>query len=215
MNLLSINDGQLGYTDELNKEPRTVYDHIDLRVSDLAPSKPFGLNLGVHFPGEGRQMLEFNGKVGPVDVATENAVPPVSGHLSIEQVSLAAVNKFASGTIPADSDSVASGEADINSVADVLACKGNLKLENTTLNGAKIDYPITSTYNFEDDLKQKKLLIHTGIIQLGPTSFLASGDVNMATTPVTLNVQVKSENSSITELAKLAGGFCWRLQSGV
>jgi uncharacterized protein involved in outer membrane biogenesis len=204
---LKIADGQVGYTDQMNKQPRSVYDHIDLRLVDFAPGQQFGLNLGVHFPGSGRQTLEFNGKAGPLNVATENALPPISGHLSIEQVSLAGVNRFASGTLLADTDSVASGEADISSLADVLGCKGNLRLENTTLRGAKMDYPITSTYNIEDDLKQKKLLIHSGKVQLGSTTFSASGDVNTATTPATLNVELKTDHSSITEVAKLAGGL--------
>jgi uncharacterized protein involved in outer membrane biogenesis len=78
LDLLDITDGQLGYTDQLNKEARSVYDHIDLRVTNFAPGVHFGLNLGVHFPGEGQQMLEFNGKAGPLGIASENAVPPVN-----------------------------------------------------------------------------------------------------------------------------------------
>jgi uncharacterized protein involved in outer membrane biogenesis len=207
LNALDINDGQVGYTDQLNKEPRSVYDHIDLRLTDFAPGKQFGVNLGVHFPGQGQQILEFAGKVGPLNVATENALPPVSGHVSIKQVSIAGVNQFASGTIPTDTNAVVSGEADVNSLADVLACKGNLSMENTVLHGAKMNYSIHSTYNLEDDFKQKKLLIRSGDVQLGPTSFMASGDVNTATTPATLNVELKTDHSSITELAKLAGGL--------
>ncbi len=165
------------------------------------------MNLGVHFPGEGNQTLDFKGKVGPLNVATENALPPVTGHLSMQQVSLAAINRFAYGTFPPDTNSVATGEADINSMADVLGCKGNLHLENTTVNGAKLDYAINSNYNIEDDLKQKKLLIRSGTVQLGSTAFAFAGDVSTATTPAALNLNVKTDNSSITELAKLAGGF--------
>lgn len=204
---LNIQDGQVGYTDMVNKQARSVYDHIDLKLSDFAPGKEFGLDLGVHFPGEGRQMLDFAGKAGPLNVATENALPPISGHLSIEQVSLAGVNRFAYGAVPPDMNSVASGEADIHSLADVLSCKGTLRLENTVLHGAKMDYAITSTYNIEDDFKQKKLLIRSGVVQLGTTTLVASGDISAATRPATLNVNLKTDQSSITELAKLAGGL--------
>jgi uncharacterized protein involved in outer membrane biogenesis len=204
---LKINDGQVGYNDQTKDDGRSVYDHIDLNLSDFAPAKQFGLELGVHFPGAGRQTLEFKGKAGPLAVATENTLPALAGHLSIEQVSLGGINKFAPGTIQSGTDSVISGEADIDSLADVLSCKGNLKLENTVLHGAKMDYPITATYNVEDDVKQKKMVIHSSIVQLGPTTFMASGSVDTAATPAALNVQVKTENSSVTELAKLAGGF--------
>ena len=207
LDLLNLTDGQVGYTDQLNKEARAVYDHIDLKVTDFAPGKQFGVALAVHFPGVGNQVLEFKGKAGPLNVATENALPPVNGHLSIQQVSLAAVNRFAYGTIPPDTNSVVTGEADINSLADVLGGKGNLRLENTTINAAKLDYTINANYNIEDDLKQKKLLVRSGTVQLGSTSFAFSGDVNTAATPAALNLNVKTDNSSITELAKLAGGF--------
>ncbi len=207
LNSLEIKDGQVGYTDLSKHEPRLVYDHIDLQLSDFAPNKQFGVNLGVHFPGAGQQLLEFKGKVGPLATATENALPPVTGHLSLEQISLSAVNRFAAGALPANTDSMASGEADLSSLADVLSCKGNLKLENTTLNGAKLDYPITATYNLEDDFKQKKLFIRAGALQLGSTSFSASGSVDAAGTPAVLNVELKTANSSITELAKLTGAL--------
>jgi uncharacterized protein involved in outer membrane biogenesis len=207
LNSLDIKDGQVGYTDLAKNEPRLVYDHIDLHLADFAPNKQFGVNLAVHFPGTGQQTLEFKGKVGPLATATENALPPIAGHLSLAQISLAAVNRFASGTLPADTDSMASGEADLSTLADVLSCKGGLKLENTTLNGAKLDYPISATYNLEDDFKQKKMFVRAGTLQLGPTTFTASGSVDTAPTPAILNVELKTDNSSITELAKLTGAL--------
>jgi len=207
LNLLNLTDGQIGYTDQLHKQARSVYDHIDLRLEDFAPNKEFALTLAVHFPGEGAQMVEFKGKAGPLNVATENTLPPLSGHLSIQQVSLAGVNRFAYGTIPPDMNSVISGDADIHSLADVLSCQGTLKLENSVLKGVKLDYPIAATYNLEDDFKQKKLLLHSADVQLGSTKFAASGDVNMAVAPAGLNLQLKTDQSSITELAKLAGGL--------
>ena len=144
-------------------------------------------------------MLDFKGKVGPLATATENALPPIAGHLlRFAQISLSAVNRFASGTLPADTDSTASGEADPSTLADILSCKGDLKLENTILNGAKLDYPIAATYNLEDDFKQKKMFIRAGALQLGPTSFTASGSVDTAPTPAILNVELKTDNSSIT-----------------
>jgi uncharacterized protein involved in outer membrane biogenesis len=37
---LKINNGQLAVTDELTKEPRSVYDHIDARLDGLGPGRP-------------------------------------------------------------------------------------------------------------------------------------------------------------------------------
>ena len=61
---LEIDDGQVGYTDQLNKQPRAVYDHIDLKLTDFAPGKEFGIELGVHFPA--RATRRWHSKEKPV-----------------------------------------------------------------------------------------------------------------------------------------------------
>src|SRR5690242_12301995 len=137
---LQIDDGQLGYTDQTTKQPRAVYDHIDLKVSDFAPAKEFGLELAVHFPGEGKQMLAFDGKAGPFEQGLNAGLPPVNGKLSLDEVSLAAVNRFAAGTLPPKTDTVASGKADIDTSGNTIGAKGDLKLENTVIHGSKIEY---------------------------------------------------------------------------
>jgi uncharacterized protein involved in outer membrane biogenesis len=204
---LKINDGQLGFTDAATKQPRAVYDHIDVKLSDFAPNQKFGIELGVHFPGEGKQTFAFKGNAGPLPAASAMSALPVSGHLSLEQVTLSGVNRFAAGTIPPATDTVASGDADVSSQGDVLSCKGDLKLENTVVHGAKLDYPISARYDLTSDRKQSKLQVRSSSIQLGSTSFNFSGDVDQANTPANLNVQVSTNNSSITQLAQLAGAL--------
>ena len=204
---LKIDDGQVGYTDQSTQQARAVYDHIDLKLKDFAPGKQFGLDLAVHFPGNGKQTLSFNGKAGPLGNGASAGAPPVNGHLTLDQVSLGGVNRFAAGAIPPETDTVASGEADINTQANTLACKGNLKLENTVIRGAKIDYPISTVYDLIDDLKQDKIQVRSGLVQLGPTSFKASGEVDESAKPAILNIKLQTKDSSITELAKLAGAL--------
>ena len=93
---LKINDGQVAITNEAAKEARSVYDHIDLKLTGFAPRKQFAVDLALHFPGQGKQLLSFNGKLGPLDPANTAAVP-LSGHLSLQEVGLAGVNRFAPG----------------------------------------------------------------------------------------------------------------------
>ncbi|HEY3938879.1 MAG TPA: AsmA family protein [Bryobacteraceae bacterium] len=202
---LKIKDGQLGYTDLATKQAREVYDHIDLDLTDFAPGKQFGIELGVHFPGEGTQTLAFKGKAGPLGQGA--ALPPMSGHLALQQVSLSAVNRFAAGTIPPQTDTVASGDADISSEGDSLTGKGGLKLENTIIHGAKLDYPISANFDLSADRKQEKIQVRSADVALGATKFTASGDVDAGAKPTNLNVQLSTKNSSITELAKLAGAL--------
>jgi uncharacterized protein involved in outer membrane biogenesis len=204
---LKINDGQVGFTDAVAKQPRAVYDHIDAKLTDFAPNQKFGIEIGVHFPGEGKQTFAFKGKAGPLPAGSATSALPVEGHLSLEQVSLSGVNRFAAGTIPPATDTVASGDADVSSQGEVISCKGDLKLENTIVHGAKLDYPISANYDLTSDRKQNKLQVRSGKIQLGSTTFNVNGDVDQATTPANLNVKVSTKDSSITQLAQMAGAF--------
>ncbi len=61
LDALKITDGQVGVTDELTKKPRTVYNHIDLRLSGFAPGKPFGVDLALHLPEPGNPQVALNG----------------------------------------------------------------------------------------------------------------------------------------------------------
>jgi AsmA protein len=202
---LEIDDGQVGYTDQLNKQPRAVYDHIDLKLTDFAPGKEFGIELGVHFPGTGNQTLAFKGKAGPLETGQNAGLPPVSGRVKLDQVTLSAVNRFSAGALPPQTDTLASGQADINSSGNTLACKGDLKLENTIIHGAKMDYPIEADYDLSEDRKQEKIQVRSAVLKLGPTTFNISGDVDAGAKPMNLNLKLATKDSSITELAKLAG----------
>ncbi|MBV9611046.1 MAG: AsmA family protein [Acidobacteriaceae bacterium] len=203
---LKISDGQAAVTDEVAKQARSVYDHIDLKLTDFGPGKQFGIDLGLHFPGAGKELLAFNGKAGPLE-AGNTAALPINGHFSLEEVSLAGVNRFSPRTVPENTDSVASGDGTISSEGQVVACKGSLKLVNTVIRGAKLDYPIDAQYDLSDDRKVDRLQIHSGVVRLGPTSFSLAGMVDEGTKPANLNVRLTTNNSSISELARLAGAF--------
>ncbi len=206
LNELKINDGQVAITDQAANQPRAVYDHIDLRLTDFAPGKKFGLDVAAHLPGQGKQLLSFKGKVGPLNSAN-SAATPVDGHISLQEVSLAAANRFAAGTLPPQTDAVLSGDADVASQGTQLSAKGNLKAENVTAKGSKIDFPISSEFDFSSDRAKNSINVRSGKLDIGSTSFTASGWVDAHATPTNVDLTLKTDNSSISELAKLAGAF--------
>jgi uncharacterized protein involved in outer membrane biogenesis len=203
---LKISDGQVAVTDLVAHQPRSVYDHIDLKLTDLRPGTPSNIDLAVHFPGQGKEELAFKGKAGPIQGTDTNSMP-VNGHLSLQDVSLAAVNRFAPGTLPPQTDGIATGDADINSQATAITAKGDLKLRDAVLRGAKLNFPMSARYDLTDERAQNKLQIRTGNLDLGSTSFKITGEVDTGTKPANLNVQLNTDNSSITDLARLAGAF--------
>ncbi|MDQ2840758.1 MAG: AsmA family protein [Acidobacteriota bacterium] len=206
LNELKIQDGQVALTDQAANQPRSVYNHIDLKLTDYAPGKRFGIDVAVHFPGQGKQLLNFNGHAGPLQ-SGNSAATPIDGHLSLQEISLAAANRFSAGALPPQTDAVASGDADINSQAEQLSAKGNLKLQNAVMRGAKLDFPISARYDLSANRAQDSIQVRSGSVDLGSTSFTLAGTVDAHAKPANLNIQLTTKNSSITELAKLAGAF--------
>ncbi len=206
LNQLKIIDGQVGITNQFKHQPRAVYQHINLTLSDFAPNKPFNVDLGVQFPGQGTETLAFNGKVGPLQQGDSSATP-VNGKISIQQVSIAGINTLAPGTIPPQTDAVATGNADVNTTNEVLSIKGDLKLDNAVVRGYKVDYPINANYDLSDNRKQDLLQINSSTIKLGPTPLSISGTVNSSTTPANVDLHLGTKNASLAQISQIAGAF--------
>jgi AsmA protein len=206
LNELKITDGQVAVTDEATNQPRSVYDHIDLKLTDFAQAKQFGLDVAAHLPGQGKQLLSFKGKAGPLDSAN-SAATPVDGHVSLQEVSVAGFNHISPGAIPPQTDAVLSGDADITSQGTQLSAKGNLKAQNVIAKGSKIDFPISSDFDFSSDRAKNSIDIRSCKLGVGPTSIDVSGSMDAHSTPSTVNLTLKTDSSSIGELAKLAGAF--------
>ncbi len=206
LNELKINDGAVAITDQQANEARAVYDHIDLKLTDFGPGKKFGLDIAAHLPGQGKELLSFKGNAGPLN-SGNSAATPIDGHISLQEVSLAGANRFAAGALPPNTDGVISGDADVSSQNEQLSAKGDLKVQNATLRGAKLDFPMTAKYDLSMNRAQDLIQVRSGTIDLGSTSFAVSGNVNDKAKPAILDVHLATKNSSITELAKLAGAF--------
>jgi len=206
-NSLKVIDGQVAYTDAVQNIPCSVYDHIGMELSNYGPNKRFGLDLDVHFPGSGKQLLSLNSKIGPIPQQAGASNIPVDGKITLQEVTLSGITRFAAGTLPPNTDATASGEADISSSNDVLQTKGNLRLTGATVKGSKIDYPVEATFNLSDNRKTDILNVQSADVKLGSTPFALSGSVDSGKKPAILDVKLSTKNASITDLAKLAGSF--------
>ena len=204
---LQINDGKVALTDVMHQQARGVYDHIDLTLNDFSQVKPFGVNLAVHLPGQGKQLAEFKGRVGPLTQGSNSSIPPVIGHVTLQQVSLASINRFAAGALPAQTDSVLSGSTDVDTSGGKIGAKGDLEMAETTIRGSKLDYAIKAKYDIAADQSFDNISVTSANLNLGPTTLEASGSINNSAKPAVLEMRVKTNDSSLTELAKLAGSI--------
>ena len=200
---LAINDGLVAITDLQDRKPRTVYDHINLKLTDFAPDSPFNLDASVHLPGAGSQEVSLKGKGGPLSQANP-AATPFKGTLDLKGVEIAGLQKFLQSPALVNTDGVLSGHTDIASESGKLSAKGQMDLEKPRLHGIDVGYPINMDYDVSDDLPNDLLTINKGAIKLGPTPLSVSGTMNSKPTPAQLNLDLKANNVSIAEIARLA-----------
>lgn len=200
---LAINDGQIAITDLQDRRPRTVYDHINLKLTDFAPNTPFNLDASVHLPGPGNQEVSLKGKGGPLS-HDNPAATPFKGTLDSKNVDIAGLQKFLQSPALVNTEGVLSGHTDIASENGKLSANGQMTLDKPKLHGIEVGYPINADYNISDDLQNDLLRIDKAAIKLGQTPLFITGTVNHKPTPAQLDVNLKASNVSIAEIARLA-----------
>jgi uncharacterized protein involved in outer membrane biogenesis len=206
LNNLQISDGQISITDAQKHQPRTVYNHIDVSLSNFAPGRPFSVSATVHLPGPGTQVVSLDGTGGPINNSNIMATP-FDGAVKLQQVALSSAQKFLNTPALAGTDATVSGNMKIRNQAGSLASEGNIKLQDPIIRGVKLGYPITADYNLADDLNSDVLNISKGALQLGSTPLSITGSMNLKPTPAQVNVQLKASNVSLGEVAQLASAM--------
>ena len=200
---LTISDGQVALTDQAKRSPRAVYDHINLTLTDFAPNKPFSIDAAVHLPGSGAEQIHLQGEGGPI--ATSNfGITPFRGTLDLKGVGIADLQKFLQTGALANTDGSLSGKTDINSENGKIAAKGQMTIQSPRVRGLDVGYPITADYDLSDDVNSDLLRINKTTLKLGETPLFVNGTVNLKPTPAQLDVNLKANDVSIAEAARLA-----------
>ncbi len=203
---LQITDGQVAITDSQKHQSRAVYDHIDLTVSDFAPNQEFALKVAAHLPGQGKQEILLDGKGGPIkqaDLLNTN----FEGTLRMDQVSVAAAQKFLNSASLNGIDALISGSTKVKNSGGKLASSGDLRLENAEIRRVNVGYPITVNYEISDDVSNDVIQIHRAEIKLGSTPVSIAGVLNTKPTPAQIDLRLTASNASIAEAARLASAF--------
>jgi len=200
---LAINDGLIAITDLQDRKPRTVYDHINFKLTDFASATPFNLDASVHLPGSGSQEVQLKGIGGPLSHANP-ASTPFKGTLDLRGVEIGELQKFLQIPALVNTDGVLSGHTDIASASGKLSANGQMNLNKPKLHGIDVGYPINVDYDVSDDLINDLLKINKGAIKLGPTPVSVTGTMNSKPTPAQIDMDLKASNVSIAEIAGLA-----------
>lgn len=203
---LEVSDGQVALTDLQNKKPRSVYDHIDITLTDFAPDRPFNLDAAARLPGAGNQEVRLQGTGGPL-VADQPGATPFHGTLNLKQVAIAGLAKFLDSPALANTDGILSGETKISSDSGKMSANGSMNVQNARIHGLDLGYPVAMDYNVSDNVPQDLLTVHNATVKLGSTPLSVSGTVNSKPTPAQIDLNLKGSNVSIAEAARLASAY--------
>lgn len=200
---LAITDGQVAITDQQNRKPRTVYDHINVTLTDFAPDTPFSVDASVHLPGQGSQQIRLQGKGGPLAQGNPIATP-FHGSLDLKGVGIGDFQKFLQTPALVNTDGVLSGHTSIANENGKLAATGQMNLDKPRVHGLDVGYPISADYDINDDLTSDLVKVNKAVVKLGQTPLSATGTVNLKPTPMLLDLHLIASDVSIAEAARLA-----------
>lgn len=204
---LKITDGQIAVTDYQKREPRAVYDHIDLALKNFAPGRPFSLDLTAHLPGSGSQQLKLTADGGPIN-NNDMAATPFKGTLRLDEVSLSGVQKFLNSSSLAGTDASITGSVDLNSSKSVMAANGSLTFTNVVVHGAKVGYSIDTDFAADDNLAGDVLDVKKFDAKVGSTSLTSQMRMTQTGTPSpNVDATIDCNNAKVDELLSIAQVF--------
>src|SRR5262249_10862868 len=210
---LMIRDGQVSILDKQKSRTPSLYDHIDITLKDHAPGTPFIIDAVAHMPGAGSEQIRVQGEGGPV-VRGQPALTPFEGTLEFRQVAIAELAKFLNSPALEGAAGTLTGQTKISSNSGKLTAQGEADLQKGKVHGMELGYPIRAQYDLTNDTQAGVLTMRTVTLRLGPTPFYISGNVNTKPTPAQVDVNIKANNASISELMKLAAASGVALSPG-
>jgi AsmA protein len=210
---LTIQDGQVSLLDQTKSKTPSLYDHIDVTLKNVSPNLPFTIDAAVHMVGAGSQQVRLQGEGGPL-VQQDLVKTWFHGSLELNQVGVADLSKFLNSPALSGTDGIVTGQTKINNDAGKLSAQGETNIQNGKVHGMELGYPISAQYDLTDDLPLDMIAIRRFALKLGSTPLEITGIVNAKPTPAQLDLNLRANNVSVAEAAKLAAAMGMVLSQG-
>jgi AsmA protein len=192
---LDLVDGQLTVGSTTSSK-RSVYDSVDLEISNLSQSSQFPIKLTANLPGGGK--LTVDGQAGPPD-QNNAAMTPVNAKLEIDTLDLVKTGFL-------DPNAGVSGIADLNctitSAAGSADAQGSLNLSKLQVvkGGAPASTPVDINFDSDYDLQHNTGTIKQGSITIGKAVTHLSGTYDFSGDTPAINVKITGENMPVENL---------------
>lgn len=203
---LTIRDGLVAVTDLQRGPERTVYDHIDLTLTDFSPGQAFSFEIAAHLPGDGAQELALSGTAGPLQLGDPLGTP-VIGTVTLTEVGMDGLRGFLHSEGLAAAQGSLSGETTIENDGGMVRAEGRIVLDQARFEELDLGFPVAVEYDAVADLSGRQVSIVSSTIELATTPIGVTGTIDFGLDPALIDLQVRSEDISIAEVARMASAF--------
>jgi len=200
---LTIKDGEISLLDQTQSSTPTLYNHIDVKLSDFAPNTPFTVDASVHMAGAGEQAITLQGKGGPIN-SQDASLTPFHGTLQLKNVGVSDFTKFLNSPATAGTDGVLTGETKIDSDGVKVTANGQTNIEKAKVRGMELGFPVSMQYDLTDDVPNGAITVRNLTTKLGSTPINLNGTMQTKSTPAHIDVNLRANNVSVAEAAKYA-----------
>lgn len=200
---LVIKDGEISLLDQTQSSTPTLYNHIDVKLSNFSPTTPFDVDATVHMAGAGEQAITLQGKGGPIN-SQDATLTPFHGTLQLKNVGVSDFTKFLNSPATAGTDGVLTGETKIDSEGGKITANGQTNIQNAKVRGMELGFPVSSQYDLTDDMPNGVITIRNMTTKLGSTPIDLNGTAQTKSTPAHIDVNLRANNVSVAEAAKYA-----------
>ena len=190
---LDIRGGVVAFTDLKAKQPRAVYDDIDIHLQNFAPGKDYRLYAAAHLPPG---QFDFKGTGRDSDV--------LAGKVTLKDIQISSLVKFLNTPGIEGSEGILNGSADIDLNKSKTGAKGEITIAKAKAGSHAIDFPVALTFDTTEDRASELLKISSLQAKLGGNSFGLAGEADLKSSPAVLHLKANQLKGSLTELAHVA-----------
>ncbi len=207
---LTVKDGSLSMGTANSSAKPSVYQNVNVSVSDFSLTSQFPFTLSATLPGNGS--LKLDGKAGPID-ASDAATTPVQAQISVKQLNLAA-----SGFVPPSSgiSGMADFDGNLNSDGHEVQSTGTLKASNLILSskGHAAGRPVDVKYNISYALQPQAGQVKSADASVGKAAARVIGSFDMKGESTVVNLKINADGMPVDDLETLLPAFGVTLPSG-
>ncbi|MGH9829070.1 MAG: hypothetical protein ACREDR_38110, partial [Blastocatellia bacterium] len=193
-----------------SKAKPSVYENVNLNISDLSYTSQFPFTLTA--TGPGGSALKLDGKAGPID-RTDTSATPLQAKIDVEHLNLATTGFIDPS---AGIGGMLNFTGDLASDGRQVTSKGNVKATGLKVarNGSPASVPVNVDYSAQYQMKGQNGLLQQGDIHIGKALARLTGAYDVSGEATTVQMKLAGQNMPVSDLEGVLPAVGVALPSG-